>query len=157
MIRSATENDTFAISQMWLDLVAYHGALDDEMPTASDDGAFRYEQRIRYQLDDPESRILIAEVDGEIVGYAYAMIVDLLPETFIKERSGFIADIYVKPDYRQHGVGGKLVDVVKAWLRARNINQLEWYVASKNEDGIQFWQKQGGRAIMQRMRASVDE
>jgi GNAT superfamily N-acetyltransferase len=85
------------------------------------------------------------------------VIVDMLPEVFAAERSGFLADIFVLPEYRGNGTGRALVDALKSWFRGRGIRHFEWYVATSNVDGIAFWRAVNGEEVMLRMRASVND
>ena len=157
MIRTASANDIDAIGELWLQLVAYHRELDPEnMPNAAPDGARRYAVRIGDSLDDTHTRVLIAEDNGRVVGYVMGVIVDMLPETFVEARSGFLADIYVSEEYRGQGVGRSLVEALRVWFPNRKVTHYEWFVAEKNTDARAFWQKVGGIDVMIRMRASTE-
>lgn len=156
IIRTATVKDAPAIGQLWLQLVAYHRQLDDRMPVAAEDGAERYAYRVQDSMDDSHSKVFVAEDNEQIVGYVMGVIVDLLPEMFVEERGGFLADIFVLPEYRGKGTGKALVNALKAWFRARDIQHFEWYVATKNTEGIAFWRSIQGEDVMLRMRAKTD-
>ncbi|MCU0511693.1 MAG: GNAT family N-acetyltransferase [Anaerolineae bacterium] len=156
MIRAAKPADAPAIGALWLQLAEYHRGLDDRMPVPAADGAQRYASRIASSLADTHTRVYVAEVDGQPVGYVMGVIVDLLPEMFVEERAGFLADIFVLPSYRQQGTGRALVQALRGWFRARGITHFEWYVASANTAGIAFWQAVGGAEVMLRMRAATD-
>lgn len=155
LIRPARIEDTQAIGLLWEQLVAFHRERDTAMPIATSDGAYRYSQRIANRLHDPYVHTLVAEYDGEVVGYVLGNIIDLLPEIFEAERAGFLADIYVVPGLRGQGIGRALVKALMAWFRGRGIEHVEWYVASENPDGIAFWESIGGREVMRRMRVSL--
>jgi ribosomal protein S18 acetylase RimI-like enzyme len=156
IIRAATLYDAAAIGQLWTQLVEYHRQLDDRMPIAAPDGADRYANRVRDSVDDSHTRVFVAEDEGQVVGYVMGVIVDLLPEMFAEERGGFLADIFVLPHYRDKGIGKALVNALKAWFRAREVEHFEWYVASKNTAGIAFWRSVQGQDVMLRMRATTD-
>ena len=156
LIRTAeTEEDARAISLLWAKLVDYHLDLDANMPVAAEDGAYRYAQRISHSMNDSYSRVLVADHNGVIIGYVLGIVIDLLPEMFVEERTGFLADIYVDEAWRSHGVGTALVEALANWFRSRGVEYMEWYVASANADGIAFWKSRGGAEIMQRMRMSI--
>jgi GNAT superfamily N-acetyltransferase len=157
MIRPAKPGDIEAIAKLWEELVAYHRELDAALPVAADDGSEHYSRRIQDSLYNNHTRVLVAEEDGEVVGYILGVLVDLLPEMFIQERGGFVADVYVKPAYRGRGIGRRLVQAIKKWFRSLNVRHFEWYVAAHNPDGIAFWRSVGGRDVMIRMRARLEE
>ncbi len=157
LIRAARAEDAEAIGLLWEQLVVFHRERDAAMPVAAADGAYRYAQRIANSLHDPYIQTLVAEYDGEVVGYVMGTIIDLLPEMFEAERAGFLADIYVVPGLRGRGIGRSLVDTLANWFRGRGIDHMEWYVASSNAEGIAFWETMGGYDVMRRMRLSLKD
>ena len=154
-IRTMTIDDSDAIAEMWLALVAFHQALDPSLPGAAPGGQHRYVRRLMERLNDPYTRTFVAEVDGRVAGFVLGMIVDLMQDIFAQQPGGFLADIYVEPEYRHQGVGTALVDALKDWFRENKIGFFEWHVAARNQDGIAFWQSVGGREVMLRMRTDI--
>ncbi len=146
-----------AVAQLWAALVEYHRKLDTSLPPAAPQGTKRYARRLVDRLDDPMSRVLVAEADGKIVGYVLGVVVDLAPEMFAQEASGFLADIFVDEAYRQRGIGTALVHALTAWFREKGLRYYEWHVAARNTDSLAFWEQMGGRDVMRRMRAEVPE
>lgn len=155
MIRPATVNDGDAIEQLWHCLVEYHVALDNELPGEAHNGARRYARRLLERLDDPQTSTLVAEENGKVVGFALGAIVDLVPDVFDQEPSGFLADIYVDEAYRGRGIGRALVSGMADWFRQQGVSYFEWNVASRNPDARAFWHAVGGRDVMIRMRAPL--
>jgi ribosomal protein S18 acetylase RimI-like enzyme len=155
IIRPITKDDTDALGEMWLDLVAYHQNLTDDLPGAARGGEHRYVRRIIERLDDPYMCALVAEVDGRVVGFILGMVIDLMPDIFDQRPSGFLADIYVEPQVRRQGVGRGLVKALVDWFRQCGIHAFDWHVSSNNPEGIAFWRSIGGRDVMIRMRADV--
>ena len=157
VIRVAVEGDIDAIARLWEALVAYHRELDLDLPPAAFNGARRYARRLIERLHDPLARVLVAEVDGRVVGYVLGVVVDLAPEMFEQEPSGFLADIYVDEAQRGTGVGRALVQTLVAWFKSRGMRYYEWHVATRNDAGLAFWRAMGGRDVMLRMRADLED
>lgn len=155
VVRQASDSDSDTISEMWLDLVAYHRELDPDLPAAARGGEYRYVRRILDRLDDPFMCCLIAELDGIPVGYILGMVVDLMPDIFDQRPGGFLADIYVEPDARRGGVGRALVNALKVWFQQQGVQHFDWHVAARNTAGQAFWRSVGGRDVMIRMHAEV--
>jgi GNAT superfamily N-acetyltransferase len=84
------------------------------------------------------------------------MVVDLAPDMFVHEASGFLADIYVDATVRRNGIGRMLVTALIDWFRDKGLRYFEWHAAVQNPDGIAFWRALGGREVMLRMRADVN-
>lgn len=105
VIRRAKPEDVDTIAHLWEALVAYHGDLDPSLPPSAPQGARRYARRLLDRIDDPMSRLFVSEVDGKVVGYVLGVIVELAPEMFQQEASGFLADLFVEEGYRRSGLG----------------------------------------------------
>ncbi|MFO7322287.1 MAG: GNAT family N-acetyltransferase [Chloroflexota bacterium] len=157
LIRPATVEDTKTIAEMWSRLVEYHRKLDPDLPPATEDGPQRYARSLAERIDDSHTCTYVAEGDGKLIGYVLGVVVDFPPEMFQQEPSGFLADIYVEEGYRRFGVGRALVNALAEWFKARNLNYFEWHVAAHNQAGVQFWKALGGREVMLRMRADLDQ
>ncbi len=155
-VRLAVLDDAHEIGRMWASLVAYHCALDPDLPQAAPHGPRGYARRIAQRLDDHNTRVFVAEHEGVLVGYVLGTIIDVTPDLFETLHSGFIADIYVSETARGQGVGRALVESMKVWFRSRSVTQFEWHVAVHNPTARAFWQAVGGRDLMVRMRAAVD-
>jgi ribosomal protein S18 acetylase RimI-like enzyme len=155
LVRAARRADLMAIVDLWVGLVEYHRALDPRLPPPAQGGAAQYAARISDRLRDDSTCILVAEQDGQVIGYVLGMIVDLMSDLFVQGPSGFIADIYVSPDARRSGVGRALVAQLMVWFAARGITYFEWHVASHNQVGQEFWAALGGESVMLRMRSDV--
>lgn len=141
---------------MWLALVAYHQALDPAFPGPSPGGQQRYVRRLLDRLEDRHTRVVVAELDGRVVGYALAMIADLMPDIFDQQPSGFLADIYIEAGARRLGIGRALVESLKAWFGEQGIQCFDWHVAAQNHEGIAFWRALGGQDVMLRMRSQIE-
>jgi len=155
IIRPVNKGDTDALAEMWLDLVAYHQNLSPDLPGAARGAQHRYVRRIMERLEDHYTCALVAELNGEVVGFILGMIIDLMPDIFDQQPSGFLADIYVEPPARRHGVGRSLVNALVEWFRQCGIHTFDWHVSSNNPEGLAFWRSIGGRDVMIRMRADV--
>lgn len=156
-IRTATEEDTVIIGQMWERLAGYHNALDSALPPAARGGGKVYAKRLATRMNDPLTRVFVAEENGILVGYVLAVIIDVIPDMFVQENSGFLADIFVADEYRRLGVGRLLVETVRTWMLENNVRHFEWYVAEHNQVGRKFWEAIGGRAVLTRMRANTQQ
>ena len=155
MIRRAAEGDAERIGEMWAEMVTYHKQFDPLTFRAADNGAKLYASSIRDRLHDPQARILVAETDGQLVGYVSGMIADITTEMFEPLRCGLLADIYVCAAYRGHGLGKDLVERICLWFRENDLAYFEWHVSAKNKAALDFWNSLGGEPTILRMRAPL--
>ncbi|MFQ3565634.1 MAG: GNAT family N-acetyltransferase [Aggregatilineales bacterium] len=154
-VRRAEAPDIDAIARLWEALVAHHRAIDQHLPPATPHGAMRYARRLIDHLEDPMACVLVAEFDGRVIGYVLGVVVELAPEMFQQEASGFLADLYVDAGHRRLGMGRALVSALASWFAERGLSYFEWHAAVRNPEAIAFWRAIGGRDVMVRMRADL--
>lgn len=66
-----------------------------------------------------ESRLLVAELDGAIVGTATALLLDGYPVVlFERPSTGYLFGIYVLPQHRRRGIARELTRGCIDWLRS---------------------------------------
>jgi ribosomal protein S18 acetylase RimI-like enzyme len=99
------------------------------------------------QLRDPEVVVLVAERDGEVVGYVYA---GLEPQSWkeLRDAAGFIHDIVVMESGRRGGVATALLEAAMAWLREKGAPRVILWTADKNEAAQRLFAKLGFRRTM---------
>jgi ribosomal protein S18 acetylase RimI-like enzyme len=157
IIRRVEPRDEEAVARLWQALSDYHVRLDRRLSVPTGGAAEQYATRLLEQRDDPSTRAFVAEVDGRVVGYLLGAVIDLQSDLFEYVDTGFIADIYIDPDYRRQGIARRLVDVINGWFVDEGVRHVEWQAAVANADAIRFWEALGGRAITVRMRMELDE
>ena len=52
-----------------------------------------------------------------------------------------LEDLYVKPEFRQHGVGKQLFDAVVKVAAEQNVGRMEWTVLEWNAPALNFYKK----------------
>jgi GNAT superfamily N-acetyltransferase len=83
---------------------------------------------------------LVAELDGEIAGYAfYTMGYD----TDVADRAMWLHDIFVKPSARGRGVGHALMAAVAAETVRQGGRSLGWGVHTANVGALEFYRRLG--------------
>ncbi len=85
---------------------------------------------------------LIGEVGGQIAGFTLFF---HNFSTFLGKPGIFIEDIYVKPDYRSHGIGMGFFREIARLALERDCGRIEWSVLDWNEPAIKFYQKLGAK------------
>lgn len=91
-------------------------------------------------LESGEHVLLVAELSGEIVGYALAQ--GLGARLRSGEESVRLHDLMVASAARRGGVGRALFEGVKTWVQARGSRYLEWQSSSQ---GVGFYERLGLR------------
>lgn len=88
-------------------------------------------------IDEEGTFVVVAEDDGEIIGFAQASLIEG-PDTV-----GRIEWIHVHPDHRGSGVGSRLLDRIEAELASAGASRIEGRVLEANEAGKTFYEQRG--------------
>jgi GNAT superfamily N-acetyltransferase len=135
-IRAVAETDVEALFGLILELASYE-KLGDEV--TGDPEVLR-----RSLFVEGTAEALLAELDGEPVGYA------ILCGTFssFECRGGiWIEDIYVRPESREVGVGRALFERVAELAVERGFPRVEWAALDWNELALGFYDRLGARRM----------
>ena len=84
--------------------------------------------------------ILVAEHDCRVIGYCIS-VVTKKPRIYKFRDYGLIDMVAVSKDWRNKGVGERLVKMSFDWFRSKGIRRVEVEVAVCNEVSMAFWKK----------------
>jgi GNAT superfamily N-acetyltransferase len=73
--------------------------------------------------EDPRSTLLVAEDEGRLIGFVYAVVERDLP-IYLCEEFAVVREWWVQPPFRRRGVGRALIDLAIAELKAVGVEQL---------------------------------
>jgi GNAT superfamily N-acetyltransferase len=113
----------------------------------------KLEQHARATPDDfrrhlfgphPAAQAALAEASGEPVGFALWF---KTFSTFRGQPGLYLEDIFVKPDYRGHGIGKALLAAVARQAVRDGCGRLEWSVLDWNTNAIGFYRALGARPL----------
>jgi ribosomal protein S18 acetylase RimI-like enzyme len=156
LIRPAAPADLPAIGRLGALLVRIHHGFDPQrfieaMPQTEQ----LYASFLGTQLQRPNIIILVAERDGEVLGYTYAG-VEGNDYMALRGPAGVLHDIVVDPPHRAQGVGRMLLDATLAALRARGAPRVVLSTAERNESAQRLFARAGFRRTMIEMTRELD-
>jgi len=97
---------------------------------------------IQQQLEDENTKILLAEVDEKIVGFIVGVILKA-PGYIVPKKIGNIDNAFVKEDYRHQKIGENLIKELFKWFKEKKVKHIELSVDARNTIGINAWRKFG--------------
>jgi ribosomal protein S18 acetylase RimI-like enzyme len=99
------------------------------------------------QLDEPTIVVLVAERDGEVLGYTYAG-VEGTDYMSLRGPAGVLHDIVVDPAHRRNGVGRMLLDATLEALKGRGAPRVVLSTAEQNHSAQRLFDRAGFRRTM---------
>ena len=156
VIRKATRDDRAALGRLGVLLMDVHYNFDRRRflePAAN--ASAGYARFLISQLDDPDSMIFVAEVDGVVVGYCYA-VVEPMSWKELRDEAGFISDLALDPAARRQGAGRKLVEAAIQWFRERKLARVMLWTSTQNAAARELFLRAGFRPTMTEMTLDLE-
>ncbi len=88
--------------------------------------------------------ILVAVIDGKIVGFAHVMLLEQKRVPCLKpEKVIYLQDLDVSESLRSGGIGAKLIEACKEYGKANGADFMRTQVFPQNVRGMKFYERQG--------------
>ncbi len=152
-IRPATAADLEAIVALWLEQWEAQ-FLADPRVGKSPMAEMVMRRMFDEQLANDRSRILVAEKDGRIEGYAFGTIHEN-PPAVLEQFYGFVSDVAVTADSRRRGVGMRLVSMLEEWFRSKGLPYAIVNYVSRNAAAGAFWGRVGYDDFVRKLRKTL--
>jgi GNAT superfamily N-acetyltransferase len=136
VIREATLDDIPAVYGLVLELADYERLRHQVTGTAEDLG--------RHVFETGACRLLVTEVEGEVVGYALYF---FNFSTFRMQPGLYLEDLYVTPTRRGQGLGKAMIERLIEIAKERGCGRVEWSVLDWNQPAIDFYQRMGAEVM----------
>jgi len=136
LLRFGEEKDTSLILEFIRGLAEYEHLLDT---VKIDETALK-----KYLFEKKLIEVVIGEYDGTPAGFALFF---HNFSTFVGKPGIFIEDLFVKPEFRGKGLGKIFFSFLAKIAVERNCGRLEWLCLDWNKPSIEFYKKQGAKAM----------
>jgi len=87
---------------------------------------------------------LLAKKGEAVAGYA---IYFFTFSSFVGRKGIWLEDVYVRPDFRQQGLGKSLIEAVARVGAAHDCGRFEWTALNWNKTALDFYEKLGARTL----------
>jgi ribosomal protein S18 acetylase RimI-like enzyme len=157
LIRRATPADLPCVGRLGALLVGEHYEFDPRRflaakPRTPED----YASFISTQLEDRDKAVLVADDNGDVIGYAFAA-VEGYDYMSLRGPAGVLHDLIVAPEHRGRGVGRLLLDSALEFLRSRGVPRVVLSTAERNEGAQRLFARMGFRRTMIEMTRELDD
>jgi ribosomal protein S18 acetylase RimI-like enzyme len=123
-------------------------------------GAEAWARRRRHYvslLESGRGRLLLAEEDGRVVGYAMVSVIGGQATLVTGDRMAELETLSVADEQRGRGVGGALMDAAYDVMRELGIDNVMLYVMDGNEGATRFYERLGFEPYLHVMLGRVPE
>ena len=93
--------------------------------------------------------ILVADIDGEAVGFVHCMILSQKKVSCLKPQNVvYLQDLCVREDLRSKGIGSVLIKASKDYGKENGADFIRTQVFPGNVDGMRFYERNGFSEMM---------
>jgi ribosomal protein S18 acetylase RimI-like enzyme len=150
VVRRAQLTDVPSLGELWQELAEIHASFAPEWEIVPGAAAM-WRAHASQMLGQVDRCVLVAELDGTLVGFIIGQITSN-PPTFRVKRTGHVNDAIVTSSVRRRGVGEALFEALQSWFKEKRITIVHLSAAIANSEGQAFWHKMGFQDQMSRMR-----
>jgi len=155
-IRPATAADVRAMGRLGAVLVQTHHDFDAaRFIAATPQTEHGYASYLGSQLAKRDIVVLVAEDDGDVLGYTFAGI-EGYDYMELRGPAGVLYDIVVDQAHRGRGIGQALLDATLAELKTRGAPQVVLSTAERNESAQRLFARAGFRRTMIEMTRELE-
>ena len=142
IIRFAKENELERINEMRKQVNDLHVAgKPDVFKPGFDEGLRNYIHEI---WKDPEQKIVVADKDGELCGFAiiHHIFKEETPYMFVRDFLD-IDEFCVDEAFRRQGVATKLIEFIRDYAKEQGYKRLELNMWEFNQEALKFYESVG--------------
>jgi ribosomal protein S18 acetylase RimI-like enzyme len=156
-VRRAAPTDMKAVGKLGALLVRTHHEFDPKRFIAATPQTEQgYGGFLGTQLDKRDVIVLVAQRDGQVIGYTYAG-VEGRDYMSLRGPAGVLYDIVVDPAHRGQGIGRTLLDATLDELKRGGSSQVVLSTAERNEPAQRLFEHAGFRRTMIEMTRDIPE
>lgn len=149
-VRAAQKDEIVTLLTFEQGIVAAERPFDSTLK----EGEIHYYDLI-HLIESPEAEVVVAEIDGELVGSGYALIKEAKP--YLKHTHyAYLGFMYVKPQYRGQGVNKAILEALKQWSVSQNIREIRLEVYDENTVAKKAYEKAGFKGSLLEMRMKLE-
>ena len=149
-IEPATPSDFDQIGRVFAEENRFHAELLPELFQVAD--PIMTPEWFEAVLSSPEQELLVARVDGQVVGVLLLQEMTSPDDDIYRPRRYlYVDEMVVAQAYRRLGIGQRLMEAAEGWALDRGICELELNVWERNLGGIAFYEHLGYTTVRRRM------
>ena len=145
-----------SIRKLVIELQDFERGLESRLPTG-ESIVDAYVPQMMSRCRQSIGRVLVAEVDGEVAGFA--TILTRVSSGELEDGDieyGLVSDLVVAPEFRRRGLGQELLDACEDFARSKNVRWLRIGVLEKNRAAMDLYEANGFSVLFSEMEKDLD-
>ena len=118
-----------------------------DLPAFEWDGEYKHFRRLYREAMEAAEKgrrlIFVAETGDHVIGQIFVNFFSIWRDSMAGLRTGYLHSFRVKPEYRNRGIGRKLVQAAEDALIERGFQRVIIAVAQRNDGALRLYQKLG--------------
>lgn len=155
VIRTLEEDDIEGICALWQEFARMREAMT-ESRILNEDAADYFFGYATGMLQRKDTLCLVAEDDGEVIGYLIAM-KQRRPPIYHHTRVAYLSDAFVNASHRGQGILKQFVEELKAWCVREGMTAIDVQLFKNNEAAQEIYRHLGFHDYRLLMRREISE
>ena len=140
-IRRATADDIETIQKLGFKLLDFERKNWD--PSLDANWPFSEEGKKKYLAAIENKYTIIAEKDGEPVGYLIGKLIDISPDSARPIKQAYLENIYVSESMRGANIGSEIFANFRDYCKSEGVSRINVSVLAANENAVKFYENVG--------------
>lgn len=153
-IRPAETRDREELVKMRLQMQRHMEASNPGIWRITEEGMLQTGPDVDGTLSDEDGRVLVAEEDGMVIGFAHGHVARR--NAYTPRVVGHINTIYIKEPQRRRGIGSRLVRELCLFFRAEGVEEVNLRYVLGNKEAEGFWRSLGFNPVIQTANTPLD-
>jgi RimJ/RimL family protein N-acetyltransferase len=149
LIRKATPDDLETLLRFEQGVINAERPFD---PTLKGEPTHYYD--LQEMISASHIELLVAVVNGELVGSGYARIESSKPY-LQHSKHAYLGFMYVEPAHRGKGINALIIEALETWISSQQVHEVRLDVYRQNESAIKAYEKAGFSRHMIEMRKEI--
>jgi len=152
-IRKAASSDVERLVEFRLLLQQHCEESNPLIWRITEEGKALLRQKVESTLADSCNRLLVAEMNGQIIGFAHGQVANRTD--YLPRNVGHINTVYVAKRSRRKGVGASMVKELCRFFNSEGVDHVTLRYVLGNEEAEKFWTRLGFEQIITTARADL--
>lgn len=149
VIRHAGMHDLEQLARLYAEFHEFHvHGVPDRLRRSESSCLEELHVTIQNIIDNKDAAILVAEINGQLVGLGEVYLREDSPNPLKVQHSyGHLQSMIVTQAYRGRGIGSRILKAVEQWAKARGATEIRLDTWEFREGPLEFYEKYGYRTL----------